>query len=349
MICRIFLIVFFGLLVSHSAQAADPFTIYGVHVDASADNAIEAQTKAIEDGQLRAANMMVERVSLEKDRVSKGFQGVSAVDGPKLIRGLAIDNEKRSANRYLGDINVSFNPRAIEAYLRAKGLQMITTQARKRLVIPILNGAPVLSENQWYDVWRKTNLASSLTPMEAIAPVPEAYAVLASGAGKRLDVAALQSLGRIYGVQQILVVNARDSGGNMSASVTDIALDTKESNRLGTFYAATPRELLDKIVKTLESNWKQSVVSQSSTKNVILPVSVLYRNHAEWINLQNLINDTAQIRSASLQAISKTGAMMNLVYGGDFDRMKNELAYKGVEIRQDENLGTVLFKSGAFR
>lgn len=346
---RALILGIFAMLVALPAYSADPFTVYGIHVDAVADNAIEAQTKAIEDGQLRAANVMIERVSLPSERLAKGFTGVSPEDGPKLIRGLAIDNEKRSANRYLGDINVSFNPRAIEAYMRAKGLRLITTQSRKRLVIPALNNQPVFTDNSWNKAWQDKNLSSALTPLVAIVPRPEAYGILSTKSVNTLDMPTLKQLGQVYGTEQILIANAREGAGQYSVNVVDISLDTGETKKIGYMSAATPDGLIEKIVQTLENDWKQSVVSRDTGKRVVLPVSVLFRNQGEWISLQNLINNSAQIRSAQLEAISSAGALMNLVYGGDFERMKNELAYKGVEIRQDETLGTVLFKSGAFR
>ena len=66
------------------------------------------------------------------------------------------------------------------------------------------------------------------------------------------------------------------------------------------------------------------------------------------MQLQDIINGSAQIRSARLQAISKSGALMALTYGGDMDRLRNELAYKGVSLKEDKNLGMVLSRTGSF-
>jgi len=88
-----------------AALAADPFTVSAVPVDATGQTAIEAQTIAISDGQLRAGQALIERLTL-------GGSGSVTLDTPtiaKLIRALEISNEKRSGNRYLGDITVAFN------------------------------------------------------------------------------------------------------------------------------------------------------------------------------------------------------------------------------------------------
>ncbi|RZV39967.1 MAG: hypothetical protein EX271_10405, partial [Acidimicrobiales bacterium] len=137
MIFRILSLCVLVLSMSINAFAGDPYTVANVPVDATADNALAAQTEAISEGQMVAANILIDRMSLARDRAAKGFRGVSQEDGAKMIRALEIANEKRSADRYLGDITVAFNRSAVAQYMRAMGLTLISTQSRKRLVIPI--------------------------------------------------------------------------------------------------------------------------------------------------------------------------------------------------------------------
>ena len=54
---------------------------------------------------------------------------------------------------------------------------------------------------------------------------------------------------------------------------------------------------------------------------------------SEWQQLQDIINGSAQIRSAQLIALSKRGALMSLTYGGDLERLRNELAFKGLQLK----------------
>ena len=64
-------------------------------------------------------------------------------------------------------------------------------------------------------------------------------------------------------------------------------------------------------------------------------VSVLYNTHADWIALQDAINTAAQIKGARLDALSKDGALMTISFGGDINRLANELRFKGVRVEQD--------------
>jgi len=134
------LFAFVFVAVTALAHAADPFTVAGIAVDATGKTPIEAQTLAIRDGQARAANILLERLTVRGERLSKGTGPVSEDNAAKMIRAMEIDNEKRSSTRYLGDITVAFNPSAMQAYLRQAGLTMVSSQSRDRLVLPLSNG-----------------------------------------------------------------------------------------------------------------------------------------------------------------------------------------------------------------
>jgi len=340
------LLLFFTLSIN--AFAGDPYTVADIPVDAVADNALEAQTQAISEGQAFAANILVERMSLASERAAKGFAGVSQEDGSKMIRALEISNEKRSANRYLGDITVAFNRSAVSQYMRAKGLTLVSTQARKRLVIPVLEGQALFSSNSWAEAWQEANAQYSLTPMEAITPRAELNSIITDPYADRFDIQTLTKIGQIYGVQQILIAKARSRGEGYSVYLTDVALDSKSSANIGSVNGSNAEEAIAYVIGTVEDKWKSSTVGNVSSSSVVLPVSVLYRSHSEWMQLQDVINGSAQIRSARLEAISKSGALMALTYGGDLDRLRNELAYKGVSLKRDERLGMILSRTGAF-
>jgi len=129
----IYFVIFAALSLAVPAMAADPMTVAGVYVDATGESAIEAQTTAISDGQLRAANILIDRVTLESERASKGYSGLQLETALKMIRGMTIANEKRSGSRYLGEITVAFNPAAVNAFVKSRDMSLISTQASESL------------------------------------------------------------------------------------------------------------------------------------------------------------------------------------------------------------------------
>ena len=204
------LIGFVLLLTAGFAHAADPFTVAGIAVDATGSSPIEAQTLAIQDGQTRAANILLERLTLGSERQAKGATPVSPENAAKMIRAMEIDNEKRSATRYLGDISVAFNPSAIQAYLQQAGLTMISSQARDRLILPLSNGS-LDTESTWFQAWLKNGAAHALTPIRAMSEDQALNLPVSASDLAALDMNALKQLGAAFGAQQILV--ADDLGG----------------------------------------------------------------------------------------------------------------------------------------
>lgn len=336
-------VVFTGLCVP-LASAADPFTVAGVPVDATGSTAIQAQTLAISEGQARAAQILIERLTLAPERQAKRFTPLDTQTIARMIRALEIANEKRSAKRYLGDITVAFNPSQVQQVLRDRGLTMISTQSRPRLVLPLQAGSSLWSDSDWNAALRHSAFAHSLTPLRAISPGEGDASLINADTARRADIAALRRVGERFGLQQVLIAEASPGGSGVSVRITDVALDTGQKRNLGTVSGHDYSSAAAAMVEKLETDWKQASVSLAANAESIT-VSVLYRSHQEWQDLQDAINGSAQIQGARLDALSKDGALMTLTYGGDMNRLSNELAFKGVDVREDRELGVILTRS----
>jgi hypothetical protein len=298
-----------------------------VPVDASAGSAIEAQTQAMQEGQLRAAEILLERLTLDSERMSKPLPDLTPETVGRMIRAQQVKNEKRSANRYLGDVSVAFNPREVQAFLKGLDLTLMSSQARERLIVPV-------GGSDFADAFATDQFAHALTPLK-----PSMLAEFI-----KPDETRLRELAAQFGTQQILVIE--DLGGG-SANVTDMALDTGLNRSFTINGAYGPQDIAAKTVKRLEDDWK-AASSTTSVADVTSVVSVLYESHAEWLRLQRAINTAAQIKDARLDALSRDGALMTVTYGGDMTKLQTELRYKGVDVRQDPELGLVFARTGRF-
>ncbi|MEM7728362.1 MAG: hypothetical protein AAF311_03720 [Pseudomonadota bacterium] len=302
-----------------SALAADPFTVAKVRVDATSDTAIAAQTRAIANGQIEAARILLNRLTLEGERAERGLPPLTSdVVGP-MIRGLSIDNERRSATRYLGDVSVAFNPSAVQQLLRDQGLTMVRSQARSRLLVPV--GFDPESDAALDAV--SGRYAHALTPV--LSPTLEELERLTTAP----DALQIEALAAQYGVEQVLVVRPSASG----IGAVDRSLDTGETRSLSARSLAA-------LVARMEADWKATSAVPSASARTST-VSVLYGSQAEWQRLQRAINNSAQVRDARLDALSKDGALMTIRYG-DLDRLAAEMSQKGVRVYEDPRLGLVI-------
>ncbi len=317
------------VFVASRAVAADPFTVGGINVDATASTAIEAQIQAMADGQIAAATVLFDRLTLEQERAANPLPELTQETVTRLIRALEPSKERRSANRYLGEVTVAFNPSQVQQFLRDRNLTMVSSQARDRLVV--VRNSGLRGSNPLQSVFSDPRLAHALTPLQAASAEDAAFLSASPSDGE------LQALASKYGLNQILIVE--DTG-----NITDISLDT--GNRQSFYVSPIPADnsFADRVVAHLEADWKQASAVIAS-EVVSTPVSVLYRSHSDWIALQDAINTSAQIKGARLDALSKDGALMTISYGGDIDRLATELRFKGVRVEQDPRLGLVFKRS----
>jgi len=322
----------FLLLGASQAYAGDPFTVGGIKVDATAANAIEAQVKASAEGQLAAAEVLFKRLTLEQERAASPIPVLTNETVARMIRALEPSKERRSANRYLGEVTVAFNPSQVQQFLQQNNLTLVSSQARERLVVVRevgLRGASELSELS--AAFADPRFSYALTPLRAAA-AEDVQFLSANPSDEELQALALK-----YNLNQILIVEP-------VGDITDISLDS--GNRQSFFIAPGPdaAEFADRVVERLESDWKQ-VSAVTAGEVVTTSVSVLYNTHRDWIMLQEAINTAAQITGARLDALSKDGALMTISYGGDVARLANELRFKGVSVEQDPRLGLVFRRS----
>jgi hypothetical protein len=319
-------------------------------VDATAPTAIEAQIQAMATGQVEAANVLLNRLTLEQERAVKPLPILTPEIVAPLIRALEPSQERRSSNRYLGQITVAFNPSQVQSFLQANDLTMVSSQASERLVIVRETGLRGSSGLQ--ATFSDPRLSHALTPLQ-VASVEDVQFLSASPSDDELRAIASK-----YRLNQVLIIEP-------NGTVTDVSVDTGERN---SFYISpsAPEPALgegvptipdargvetglsagfaDRIIARLESDWKQASAVVAS-EVVTSAVSVLYTSHADWIALQDAINTAAQIKGARLDALSKDGALMTISYGGDIDRLANELRFKGVRVEQDPRLGLVFRRS----
>ena len=338
-----------GMVVLAAAAAAEPFTVSGVEIDATGNTAFDAQREAMASGQRRAAQILIERLTLAEDRMDSGLAVITAETASGLIAGLQISDEQRSATRYRGVLSVQFDRREVRQYLGGLGVAYVESQAAPVLVVPLLEGpgGDVVWEGPWQDAWLRGHFETALTPFIALgAPrgaggVPVGRGAITPREARALDEAALGALARAYGVNRVAVITAREGAGAVRAGGVELEFTPAGVVRTEMASVAAPGGYLEaaqRIVERREADWKRvSVVRGGEAAE--LEVTLVFSSLNEWRGLQRAVAGASLIQSARLDALSRKGAAMTIIHRGTRAQVASELNARGARLEQDGQLG----------
>ncbi len=338
------------------ASADDPYTILGVSIDATAGNALDAQTLAMQRGQAMAAQRLIERLTLPEDRIGTplDFGTAGAIDAnfdtaviAELISGLQIDNEQRSATRYLGELDVNFDRRAVVRLLNGYGVPFVESQARPTLVLPVYdaNGQFYLWEaNPWLAAWTARSYANALAPM--ILPANDiGRTMISAREALALDEPRLREMASLHGVSRIAVLRAQDRDGVRRVGGVLVSFEAGAERAVDTWGPETVsgswRDGALSFVIGRENAWKRvAIVRNTSTED--MRVTVIYGGLPEWQELQAALTGTSLVTNARLDALSRDGALMTVSYRGALEQLTSELAERGATLEPHPGLGWVV-------
>ena len=185
--------------VSARAQApvGDVFEIRGVAVDVTAQTADAARTQALRDGQLRAFDQVLRRLTVSDDHAL--LPRLSAEDISLYVRDFEVASEKTSAVRYIANLNVRFSETAVRDLLNELGITFAETPSKPVLLVPVFQsgGAMLLWDdpNPWRDAWNANQPVPGMVPM--VLPL-----------GDLTDVGAIGAVQAVEGDRQQLVALA---------------------------------------------------------------------------------------------------------------------------------------------
>jgi len=329
------------------AFAGDPYTVAGVAVDAKGSTAIAAQTEAILNGQTRAADSLLRRLTLESDRMAANYQPPVSEDATRMIRAMSVANERRSAQRYIGDITVAFVPRAVRAYAESKGLTLLDTQTRERLVLPVAAGRIADPMSASWTIWDTDAHGFSLTPVRLPAGDPIMLQGLNVAGLISGDATAMASAQQDLGTAQLLIAEELSPS---RVRLTDVVLDAGVATPLGTVSRrGVDQTVAQSVIAKLTEDWKAAnagVVQAGAGTEQSVQLTVLFDSLGDWQRLQSAIASSARVRGTRLDALSKSGALMSVNYVGTADDLAGELRSKGARLQAHPELGMVIARPG---
>jgi hypothetical protein len=333
-----------ALAAAGAAHAAEKvYTVANYPIEAVAEDAVAAKQKAVADGQQAAFRSLLKRLMpVTAYPRAKQFASVKAVD---LVEGVRVRSERNSATEYVGSYDFYFRPKSVRDLLRREGIPFTDEQAPAVTVIPVWQAAAKSSpkdQGAWVNSWRGLDLENTLTPVRIEPPRGDPAIVAAVVRG---DESAMRDLADQYKTERALVAVAEPGAVAGRLVVTLAGRDAVDAFVLQRQYrvdAADPgyaRELAAVVaLRTLEGRWKAT-----NTKGVTataapggatdLLISVEFRGMSEWQDISRKLSATPGVEELDVAGLSARSARVTLRYAEGAQRLAEELAQRGLALR----------------
>ena len=346
------------IAISGPAPAADDdlFEVLDIKVDETDETAAAAREKALQIGERRAWDTLVQRFVDPQQRRLPQF---SQQDIGDAVKDFWVSGEKTSPVRYIATLNYNFKPQRVERLLASRGVRFTITRSDPLVVVPVYaeDGTSKLWDdpNPWREAWQGMRLRGLLTlkvPQGDIGDL-STVAVEQAVAGDR---ARLAELAQRYEAADALVTLAKVEPGatpdRQQLRVTAIRYNLSTTQPLvdRSFPiegAGVTPELLGQAALAVANEvdvayrrgWTPATglvspldARQSTTAQVVVPVSSL----DDWVAKRKRIQSLPQLDRVKLVSLSRDAARLTIVYPGPTDQLAAALVQAGLYLSKQD-------------
>lgn len=253
------------------AENNPAYTVEGVEVDVTSENAVKAREKALDEAQSKAYGMLAERFLGEEG--AKTIQMPDPITLSTLVQDYEVTKEQLSKRRYKGVFTIRFRPTAMKMQMASQGRVYSDQTQNPVLVLPLMQvgGSTVLwgEGNPFMTAWRSLPSDQSLLH-PTILPLGDAedIAKITGEEALQYDPMDVQALADKYGADDIaillasteptqtaqgrLVVNIYSNGFDGPQFVQKISLDQGPEETDDALYSRAVQQ----VKGILRANWK---------------------------------------------------------------------------------------------
>jgi hypothetical protein len=337
----------------------DPYTAT-VKVDATADNAADARRLARIDGQRKALDAVVAKLSGSTDTSKLPRLDDNAITS--LVDSFEVADEHMSAVRYLADYTFHFRAAKIRRLMRDAGIGRAEAAAKALVILPVYRdgAAPVLWDdpNPWREAWAKRPAGSG--PVRLVVPL-----------GGVADLSTLDAQQAVSGDAQALQAIAQQNGGN--AALVALATPERQDGRLAALAIEIKRyeqgRLADSQSERVEAKPGESsealiaraanalagglesgngkLADANAQAAASLTASVPITDLGEWVAMRQRLAAVPAVRKVELLSLSRREAKIAITYRGTPDELKSSLAGADLELGGGDPAWRLLPAGGA--
>ncbi len=336
-----------------NAAMADLYSINSVKVDETAQDAVQAKTKAVGDGQMRAFRTLMRRLTRADDRVR--LPEMKATDVSRLMDSMSVENERTSGTRYIATLTIRFRPETIQDLLLQFNIPFADEQAPGVLLLAIWKdqGKPTLWDppNPWREAWAGLNVENSITPL--FMPLGDLTDIGAITAEDVLagDEEKIQAIKDRYAVDSVVIAIAEPAAGGVRATINGetavgpineenvfdgsglrVGDETSENAENTDPRKAALDQAARSFLAAIEDGWKAKHLRLGRTDGSSMTVSVPFSSLGEWNNIRQRITATSGIGSVDVKRLSARGAVVDIVFSGNLGDLNDQFAQNGFEL-----------------
>ncbi len=329
------------------------YSVGGIQVDATDENAASAREAAHASGHLAAFEILIARLVPEDDVFA--VPQLEAAEIGALVQDFSVDNERTSAVRYLATLNFRFNPDSVRTFLGQNEIPFAEIRSEPTLVLPIVTdkGQTLLwrQPNPWRSAWQGMQLDAELVPMVLPLGDLEDISAITASQALRGDAGGLQTLARRYGVASIYVARLtigfdpdtslstgtldlwRFGGIQASTTVRQSHLQQDEESR-GAFIRRIARAAANEITE----GWKQENLLRLAEQSSIM-VTVPVADLGQWLQVKARLDQVVTVVDSELSHMTRGSVDLLITYIGDQNQLTRALAQQQLSLTQDLNEG----------
>ena len=313
-----------------AAWAADPpFTVSGVHVDATAASSTEAYNQALADGRPKAWQVLYRRLTRQADWARQPDLDPAGL--VRIMRGYTVANERRSTTRYVADVTYQFNPDAVARLLQGAGIAYTQGAPRRILIVPM---SPGFQPGPWAQALNAPSLKDSVVPF-SVADNTDA-ATLKDINFDTAGFADVAAAARRVGAAEAALVEVANGAGKLTVNIRRLGPGEAPAKvnvdvPLVQNPAATYPAAASAAIGAIEDMWKTRSAIDFSQRGR-LTVNVQMSSLAQWGAIQTALASVDNITNVTVNAMDIGYAQISITYTGSSEQLREVLGDAGLTL-----------------
>lgn len=343
----------------HAAE--DVFTVSGVKVDVTAENAVAAREKAFTAAQIAAFKALALRIL--GDEAAKTYPTPSVATISTMIQDFEITDERLSAVEYIGTYTFRFDGNAVRSQFNMENLKYAAA-TRPVLVLPFYQMGSRISlwqdTNPHLGAWTRSNAQGGLVQIRV--PLGDIRDIADVGDDQALTYRrdGLYQILERYGASEAIILIAVPGPADAADVPTDISTMIYRTDRDRAEYVqtiktnpddnSTAAQLYDKAVRevraALQRDWKSEgagayaytataqanadgsmpdAMSGYAMPSHIMTVRAQFSTMQQWIETRQAIRRVPGLMGMKVRSVTPREAVVELEYAGDEIGLKSAL------------------------